>query len=327
MNVTLLEPQYLLLGLLLVPIFVVWHRRQRSVSHSKIRLHSNIRSLSLVAKLPMILFALALISLTVARAQPAIVNTSQQQVIESRDIIIAVDISGSMDSTMDGKSQYSTPDSEKQPRRIDVARAAVSYFIQQRPADDRIALLGFSDDTYYYWPLSSDHKLLLQKASLLKKTTGGTNFDGPSKSDSRIGPFQAAIDHFKAYGQSKTKVFVLVTDGEATISPERFAYLTKELDRMGVRLYVIGAGSDWQHPGPGAADLVKMVAAMHGTIILAGDAHGMKLAMDDINATEKFSVTLDEHVEYRDIYPYFVLAGLALLALFLFFNFATRRTA
>jgi Ca-activated chloride channel family protein len=326
MNVTLLDPNWLWLVLVLAPILLVWHRRQAAVSHSKTSMHRNLRSISLVSKLPIILFVLAWSTMSFAMARPALTDVSQKQVLNSRDIIVAVDISGSMEEPISGTTPTS-PTSTKQPRKLDIARDSVGTFIQLRTGD-RIALLAFSDSTYYYWPLSSDHALLLRKLNLLNQTAGGTNFDGPSDSSGDIGPIQAAIDHYKQYGQSKSKVFVLVTDGESSIDPQRLAYFTKELDRMGVHLYIIGVGSDWTSgDSSGTEDLRKLVTQMRGTVITAGGAGDMQKAMAQINALEKTSVTLDTHVEYHDVYYVFVLLATGFWSLFLLFNAATRRTA
>jgi Ca-activated chloride channel homolog len=320
-----LEPDWLVLVSLLVPIILVWHRRQAAVGHSKTSMHSNLRSFSLLSKLPAILFVLAWVTGSIAMARPALVDVSQKQVVQARDIIIAVDISSSMQSSPDGRSRHG-PGNEDIPRKIDVARESVKAFIEQREGD-RIALLGFSDDTYYCWPLSSDTGVLLRKMHLFDDTTGGTNFDGPSGSDSRIGPIQAAIDHFNDYGQSGTKVFVLVTDGEAGIAPGRFAHLTKELDRMGVRMYVIGVGKEWTEQSPGTEDLRQFVAAMHGVVIEAGSGQDMLAAMAIIDGLERTQVALDTHVDYTEIYFWFLLASIGFWSVFLGLNVVTRRLA
>jgi Ca-activated chloride channel family protein len=325
MNVTLLEPSWLVLALLLAPILLVWHRRQAAVSHSKTSMHSNLRSLSLVSKLPVLLFVLAWLAMTVAMARPAITNVSQKQTVQARDIVVTVDISGSMDEPIDGSTTSGGKD--KGPNKLDVARDAVKQFIQLRHGD-RVALMAFSDSTYYYWPLSSDTALLVRKSELLRQTVGGTNFDGPSDSSSDIGPIQAAITHFIEYGQSKSRVLVLVTDGESSISPERMAYFTKELDRLGVHLYVIGIGKDWTSGNTaGTEDLRKLVSQMNGTIITAGTSSAMQSAMQQIDHMEKTSVVLDTHVQYHDIFFWFVLLSLGFWSGFLLINAATRRVA
>ena len=343
MPITFLDPMYLALILLLVPVLAVWYKRQRAVSHSRVGMHANLKNFSLLSKLPMIFFALAFTLMCIGRAQPVLTHVTEHQTIETRDIVVATDISGSMNEKINSTKAGAEPgwclkygcvvaapdgkvDATTQPAKLDLARQAVKYFVTQRKGD-RIALMAFDDATYFMWPLSSDQDVLTQRTDLLNKTGGGTNFDGPAADAAAPGPIQSAIDHFKQYSTAKTKIFIMVTDGGSTISPDRMAYLTKEMEKLGVHMYVLGVGDDWTSGDASTNDLRNFVGALHGSIVNVGSASELQAAIEQINKTEKSSVQLQREVAYHDIYFPFLLASLLCWMLFLLFNAATRRTS
>jgi Ca-activated chloride channel homolog len=212
-------------------------------------------------------------------------------------------------------------------QRIDVAQETIKNFAERRKGD-RVALLVFDDDTYYHWPLTTDLKIIERKSQLLnKRSGGGTNFDGPSESSRGMGPLQASINHFKELGQAKTKVLVMVTDGESNISPTRFEELASQMEAMGVKIYVLGIGESWVNNGSMTMDLRRFVDRLGGTVIPVGDAVQMRTAFDTIDKLELSKVELEKSVSYREIYHYFLVLSVALFLLYLGFTALTRETA
>jgi Ca-activated chloride channel family protein len=275
------------------------------------------RGIPLLSVLPALCFTLMWCSMTAALARPVLPSNSEHQVIETRDIIVAMDISGSMDSTMDTpdySSYYGNPGrmppSKPGKRKIDVAAESIREFIKLRK-DDRIALAVFDDDTYWHWPLSDDHSLLIKKTFLLNKYTGaGTNFDGPTEYQTGTGPIQAAIDHFRQYGQSRSRVFVLVTDGSSTIEAKRFEQLASQMQQLGIHMYVIGVGSDWTSSTLDTSDLRRFVERLHGKTMTAGNAQAVQDAMGTINRLEKTQVKLERETTHKDVYLDFLIASI-----------------
>lgn len=321
----LVHPLYLLVALLLVPLLKLWSRRQPTLGHSGTGMHKNIRAIPLLGLLPALLLSAAWLSMTVALAKPVVPHVSEKRTIDTRDIIIAMDISGSMSEPFDPSAQSS--DAAPVKTKQDVAAESIRYFVEHRQGD-RVALAVFDDDTYWHWPLTDDLSVIIKKTYLLNKYEGGgTNFDGPDPNgyESGIGPIQAAIDHFKAYSTSKTKVFVMVTDGSATISPARFAELSSQMRALGVKMYVIGVGSDWTGGDPGTNDLRRFVKEMDGTLITAGNAAELQAGIDSINKTEKSAVQLEKNTQYTNIAWYFMVAALFFVLGHLLTNSTTRR--
>ena len=324
----LLYPVWLALIALMVPALIIWSRRQPEVAHSGLGVQKNLRSWSVLPRIPLALFALAWISMCIALSHPVIPNVSEERVVDSRDIAIAVDISGSMDSKMVppvGPEFRCLGTCPEEVRKIDIARAALYTFVQAREGD-RIALMAFNDNNYYHWPLTTDLEVILQKVEVLTSGSGGTNFQGPVGSGN-MGPLQASLNHFRDYGQSRTRIVILVTDGEAPITPERMAELTKQFEQMNVRMYVLGVGEDWVQNKPGTQDLRRFVEAVHGTTFIASNDEEVRAAVAKINETEKSAVVLKSNTDYSDWYLPFLIASLVLWVAFIVFNAATRRTS
>jgi Ca-activated chloride channel family protein len=323
--ITFLYP-WLLALIAAIPAFL-WlrRRRQSAIGHSKVGMHSNMRSIPLIGRLPGVMFALAFAAIICALARPVLPEVAETRSIVTRDIIVATDISGSMSGQIPAPA--GTVDSSgaetKTYRRLDGARDAVVEFVKARPGD-RIGVMIFDDDSYWHWPLSEDHKIVIRKAELINSYTGGgTNFEGPSERARGTGPLQSSINHFREYGKAKSRVLVLVTDGEDSISDKRKAELTALMQEYGVKLYVLGV--DWRPDTQN--DLKKFTEGLGGKTFIVGSAGAMQAAMDEINRLETSLISVEKSVSYRDIYGWFLLAGLAFLTLFLGSVVLTREDA
>jgi Ca-activated chloride channel family protein len=336
--VTFLYPWLLLLVVAVVPLLWLQRRRQSAIGHSGIGIHKNVRSIPIVGRLPAIFLCLAFVALVAALARPVIPEVSENRTIDTRDICIAVDISGSMSGALPPPTQPSTTttpapangtgttSSQQTYRRLDAARDAVVQFVEARK-DDRIAVLVFDDQSYFYWPLSDDHKIVQRKAQLINSYTGGgTNFEGPSETNKGIGPFQACIDHFREYGKAKSKVIVLVTDGEDNISDKRQREIAAQLEEVGVKLYVLGVGEGWTN-GASTPVLGQFADKVGGKVYRVGDQGAMQQSFADINALEKSAISIEKNTSYLDVFQYFLMAALVLLALFLGSVVVTREDA
>jgi Ca-activated chloride channel family protein len=296
-----------------------------------------VRSVPFVGWLPMIFLTLSFVALVAALARPVLPEVSENRSMETRDICIAVDISGSMSGALPPPQQATDSSNQTPPangtsgsnatqqtyRRLDAARDAVVKFVQAR-GGDRLCVMVFDDQAYFYWPLSDDHKIVLRKAQILNSYTGGgTNFEGPSKNNAGVGPFQAAINHFREYGKARTKVIVLVTDGEDSISQERQEQIAAQLSELGIKVYVLGVG--WGQDTTN--DLSGFTQKIGGQVFRVDDAGAMQRSFAAIDALEKSNIVVEKNTSYRDIYAYFVLASLAFIALFLGSVVITREDA
>lgn len=336
--ITFLYPWLLALSVAVVPFIWLRRKRQPAVGHSGIGIHKNLRSVPLVGWLPTIFLTLSFVALVAALARPVLPEVSENRSMETRDICVAVDISGSMSATLPPPQQPTDSSNQAPPangtsgsnatqqkdyRRLDAARDAVVQFVQAREGD-RLCVMVFDDQAYFYWPLSDDHKIVLRKAQILNSYTGGgTNFEGPSKNNSGVGPFQASLDHFRDYGKARTKVIVLVTDGEDSMSQERQQQIAAQMEQLGVKLYVLGVG--WGKDATN--DLASFTQKVGGQVFAVGDTEQMQQAFAAIDALEKSNIIVEKNTSYRDIYGYFVLGALLFMILFLGSVVLTREDA
>jgi len=300
-----------MLALVLVSIGMTLIRRWRQPVElvTSLSIQKNLPRISFVGMFSQTLFLLSMVCLNLWLAQPVIPVSNTMETLETRDIFIAVDKSGSMDSPILDK------DGNAGERKIDAAAQAVKFFVERRKGD-RIALAVFDDNTYLHWPMTDNLQVILKKADLISSYAGGgTNFESPT------GPIQTAIDHWKDYGKAKTKVLIMVTDGEAPISDERMAALSKQMKELGGKIYMIGIGETWSDPAKADNDQVKaikkLVVELNGVIISAADKEQMLDAIGTIDAMEKSSVKVEVINTYQDISFYFGVFTLFFLMLFL----------
>lgn len=301
-----------LIPVVLIQLYLAY-RRRTSYGYSQLETQRTLPTVSLVKQLPLIFLAAFLISLCLAIARPVVGQSHTRQVIQTRDFCVAVDVSGSMELEITDALDNKTKDS-----RLAVAKAAIDRFIPGR-VGDRICYIQFDDEAYFSWPLTTDLELIGRHNSHLGSYSGGgTNFDGPDEAGfSKTGPIQAAIDHFKELGEAKAKVLILVTDGEASIKPERKQQLLDLLKEGNIRVYVLGIAQGWVIDSRSVQDLKQLAVDSGGKVLPVGDEAAMVAGFDEINRLEKTAVSLERQATYRDIYQYFVFA-----ALFFAFAFA-----
>src|SRR5438128_14392 len=110
---------------------------------------------SYLVQLPFWLRLLALTCLLVALARPQIKDVKNRNKGEGIDIVLCLDISGSMNFN------------DFKPNRLEVAKEVASEFVKSRPVD-RIALVIFSGESYTLSPLTTNHEVILQQIESLK---------------------------------------------------------------------------------------------------------------------------------------------------------------
>lgn len=316
------QPLWFALVLVAVPILWFASRRRKALGHSQVDIHKNLRGIPVVGWLQNASLVLLLLALAALVAKPLLPEQKQVEVIQTRDFVITTDISGSMSEAIKDPDQQTFAAGQNQPtdgttaetkplQKIDVAARAIKVFVEQRQGD-RVALLVFDTDTYYYWPLSRDLRVVASKADRVNKyTRGGTDFDSDN------GAILGAVKHFREASTAKTKVMIIVTDGEASISAERKELLTRTLTEQGIKVYVLGVGDSWVNDSPQTRDLRGIVEALGGTVIPVGDAAALSAAFTTINNLEKSQVELEKSVSYKPFSMPFVIAAIVLLLAYL----------
>lgn len=224
---------YLLLLIPLLSIFYVW-RFSKSYSEVKI---SSLRgfatdSFDWIGLLRNLLFVFKIVGLAfliTALARPQSNESWKDITTEGIDIVLAMDISTSMLAR------------DFSPNRLDAAKDVAMKFIADRP-NDRIGLVVYEGESFTQCPLTTDHRVLL---SLFKDIKPGLIEGGTA-----VGMGLANAVNRLRDSESKSKVVILLTDGEnnaGSISPETAAEIAKQ---YGVRVYTIGVGSKGKAMGP-----------------------------------------------------------------------------
>lgn len=261
---------------------------------------------------PLKLLALAL--LIGALARPQFGRSSSTVEASGVDMILALDCSGSMES-LDFKL-------DNQPAsRIEIVKSVVSKFIDGRP-NDRIGLIGFAGAPYLVSPLTLDHDWLQQN---LERVQIGTVEDGTA-----IGSALATSVNRLREQPGKSKIIVLLTDGQnnmGKIMPETAAQAAKA---MGVKVYTIGAGVRGEAPVPvtdafgnkrlamakvdvDEATLQKIAAETGGKFFRATDTQSLKNIYGEIDRMEKTTHQLKRFEHQGELFAWAVLPALALL--------------
>jgi len=257
---------------------------------------------------------LALAFLIVGLARPQFGRSSSTVEASGVDMILALDCSGSMES-LDFKLN-------NQPAsRIEIVKSVVSKFIDGRP-NDRIGLIGFAGAPYLVSPLTLDHDWLQQN---LERVQIGTVEDGTA-----IGSALATSVNRLRDQPGKSKIIVLLTDGQnnmGEIMPETAAQTAKA---MGVKVYTIGAGVRGEAPVPvtdafgnkrlamakvdvDEATLKKIAAETGGKFFRATDTQSLKNIYGEIDRMEKTTHQLKRFEHQGELFAWAVLPALALL--------------
>ncbi len=172
-------------------------------------------------RLHFLLRSFALAFLIVGLARPQKVLTKENRIVEAVDMVICFDLSKSMEAV------------DFRPNRRKVAIETIESFIDKR-VDDRIGLVLFSGEAYLAVPITHDHKVVKEaiEASSNKYLQDGT----------AIGQSVAVAVHHLRNSKAKSRVIVLVTDGDnnmGSVEPITAAELAKGYD---LKIYAVGIG-------------------------------------------------------------------------------------
>ena len=313
-DVTFYNPELLWLSLIVVPI-IVWYILKERNTHASM----TFSSLSILKQIKRrgnpwlrhVLFAMRMIAvllLIVALARPQHKNSWEEYSSEGIDIVLAVDISGSM------LARDFTPD------RLEAAKAVASKFVNARN-HDRIGLVVFSGESFTQCPLTTDHAVVI---NLLNELKSGMIEDGTA-----IGLGLAnAVNRLKD-SQSKSKVIILLTDGvnnRGAIAPQTAAELAKT---FGIRVYTIGVGTYGNAPYPvqtpfgiqmqqmpveiDETSLISIADLTGGRYFRADDNEKLASIYEEIDQLEKDKIEVKHFSKKEELYFPFAMVALLLL--------------
>ena len=307
------------LFLIIVPLLILWHlylkkQGKRFIFYSSKKLINSSDSTTKAFFIKNLFYIklLALILFIVALARPQELSYYEEESKKGIDILITLDISGSMASI------DFTPKN-----RLEVAKDVIADFIQKR-STDRIGLVIFAGTSYTKCPLTIDYDMLKY---FLAETQIGELEDGTA-----LGMALATSVNRIRSSKSKTKIIILLTDGvnnRGEIAPRDAAQIAKDFN---VKVYTIGVGIKGKAPYPVTdangrrqlymidveidEELLKEIANNTGGLYFrATDKEQLQHIFDEIDRWEKTEISTKRFYNARDLFIYFIIAAFALLFL------------
>ncbi|MDD5138910.1 MAG: VWA domain-containing protein [Verrucomicrobiales bacterium] len=319
---TFAHPYFLLLLLLLPLMAWLKGRRGRSPAflYSSVKLVEGLtrarrsRAGGLLAALRWLVLAIFIVAL----AQPRLTIGGGTTVKASGvDIAVAFDLSGSMlseDFVVRGARV----------NRFNMARSVLKKFIDERPGD-RIGLVVFASQAYIATPLTLDHEFLHENLDRLE--IGSINQNQTAIGDA----LGTAVNRLRDL-KSKSKIVILMTDGQNNAGKIQPLMAADAARALGIKVYTIGIGEQGTAPMPVGRNpytgqmvyqnvpvdvdeetLQKIADATGGKYYRADNAERFRQIYAEIDKLEKTEVTINKYTEFKELFPWFVLGGLALL--------------
>lgn len=314
-DITFKNPELLWLALVVVPLaiyYVLLQRKRRVEFRYSNAAATQGAEASLKAKLvhaPFVLRLLAVLLLVVVLARPQSSSSWQDVTTEGIDIVMAIDISGSMLAE------------DFKPNRLEAAKKVAANFIGNRP-NDRLGLVIFAGESFTQSPLTTDHSVIL---NIFKDVQSGMLEDGTA-----IGMGLATSVKRLKDSEAISKVVILLTDGEnnsGNIAPATAAEIAKE---FGVRVYTIGVGTRGKAPMPYTdpfgrrlhqdvdvkinEELLTRIATMTGgKYFRATDNKSLEAVYAEIDQLERSKIDVTEYRKRKEEFPPFAIAALLLL--------------
>lgn len=317
---TFANPEYFWL-LLVVPLMLAWQWRRRRSEFIDLQVPSievfhtvrrswrqRLRPLLIVLRIAALLF------LIVALARPRSTSSGETITTEGIDIVLAMDISGSMLAE------------DFRPNRIEASKSVAADFIKGRP-NDRIGLVIFAGESFTQCPLTIDHEVLIE---LFKGIKSGMIEDGTA-----IGMGLATSVSRLKESQAKSRVIILLTDGvnnRGFIDPLTASGIAQS---FGIRVYTIGVGTIGMAPYPvqtpfgiqyqnvpveiDEALLQKIAEQTGGKYFRATDNRALKSVYEEIDRLEKTRIDVTQFRRYREeFYGAAIVSGALFLIEILF---------
>ncbi len=318
------HPGLLWLLLILIPLIAwyVWKHRNANPS-------LGISSISPVLKLPVSwktvamhvafgLQLLAIAALIVALARPQTHDHLRTSRIEGTDIVLALDISGSMSAR------------DFEPTRFAAAKDVAAKFVSQR-TNDNMGLVVFAGESLSLMPLTNDRAALINAIGMIEM---GQLNDGTAIGDGLV----SAINRITS-GKAKSKSIILLTDGTnnaGDVPPSTAAQIAKQ---KGIKVYTIGVGTNGtiQITDPygfssttletkiDEQSLKEIAAATNGKYFRATDEKMLRQVFDEIDSLEKTVLDVDKYTLTDENFMPWVLLSLGALCLYLLMRYTVLR--
>jgi Ca-activated chloride channel homolog len=308
--------EYYLFAILFVPLLYILRwlihiGRRQKLEIAVIERQAVTSPWAVLRHIPSALLTLTVSLILVALARPQETDEKVERWTEGIDIILCLDISESMQIE------------DFKPNRLEAAKEVARKFIEGR-FQDRIGLVVFSGDAYALSPLSTDY-------ALLKKFLLDVNFDMIQNRGTAIGSALGVATNRMRESESKSKVVILLSDGENTagsIDPITAAELAFA---YGCKIYTIGVGKEGKVPfgqdlfgRPRYVDnsmdettLRKIAEIGEGQYFRATDNKALEEVFARINRYEKAEIKESRYRDTKDYYQVYLTWAILLFLVWL----------
>ena len=266
---------------------------------------------SLMRFIPNLLFTISIILIILSLARPQKSNEKVDRWSEGIDIMLVIDISESMQIE------------DFSPNRLESAKNVAKKFIDGR-FQDRIGLVVFSGESYSRCPLTSDY-------ALLKKYIDEISFDLISTRGTAIGSAIAIATNRMRESKSKTKILILLSDGDNTagnIDPKTASGIAKA---YGIKIYSIAIGKNGKVPfgkdyfgrprfvenSLDEKNLRDIAKTTEGKFYRASNNRSLENIFSEIDEFEKSEIKENRYKNTVDYYQYYLLWGIIFILLFI----------
>lgn len=311
---------FILLLLLLIPL-LAWLKGKRGSSpafiYSSVKLVADLASVrrSRAGNILTALRWLALAIFIFALAQPRFAKSTTEVKASGVDIVVALDMSGSMISE----------DFEVRGERVNrfnMARTVLKGFIDKRP-NDRIGLVVFATQAFISTPLTLDHDFLQENLDRLE-------IGAISENSTAIGDgLGTAVNRLRDL-KAKSKIVILMTDGQNNAGKLQPLLAAEAAKSLGVKVYTVGIGMRGRAPMPGRDmfgrkvyqwvpvdvdedTLQKIADQTGGKYYRADNAEKFLQIYAEIDKLEKTEASVKKYTQFKELFPWVVFAGLSLL--------------
>ena len=311
--------------LLVIPLLIVWYAKKQKILYGAIMISDSTAPglSSWKTKFRHLLFVLRLITIALiifAMARPQLKTDEQHAEGEGIDIILCIDVSGSMTSQ------------DLLPNRLEAAKNVAIDFVNKR-VTDRLGIVIFSGESFTQCPLTTDHGVLI---NAIRNIRNGLLEDGTAIG-SGLG---TSVDRLRN-SPTKSKIIILLTDGEnngGLIDPQTAKEIAKT---FGIKVYTVGVGTDGYAPQPVNTPLgiimqngkvsideklLKQIAEeTGGQYFRAKDNAGLNGIYEQINGLEKSKVDITVFSRFTEKFYPFLIAALIFLLLEMLLRFTVFR--
>ncbi len=296
--------EYPLLILLLIPIIYCLYKCKEKIN-PKFFVHLHFLSLKKnLLKLEWIIKIIIFVLLCIALTSPIIIDKLNPFNRDGKDIVLAIDASGSMNAS--GYDEENEVSEGKRLSRFEITKLIAKEFIYKRISDN-VGIVMYGDFAFIASPITYEKEIVVEMLSYLNQGMAGQN--------TAIGEAIAmGIRAFK-HSRAKTKIIILLTDGEhnsGSISPKDAAKLANDKN---IKIYTIAIGDK----GDTDEALLKQISKeSEGEFFSANSAQELQKVYEKINTLESSNIRSKEYLQKEFYYQILLILALFLLLFLLF---------